>query len=71
MPSLKRIRDLMETQITKAREGGIDVDKVVLVGGFGDSEALRKFLRDHLDTMHNCRYVRNGMNSIKLVITPE
>jgi hypothetical protein len=40
-PCLRQIRALMRDQISRARVKGVGVDKVVLVGGFADSHALR------------------------------
>jgi hypothetical protein len=38
---LRQIRALMRDQIYGARAKKVEVDKVVLVGGFADSHALR------------------------------
>jgi hypothetical protein len=46
--SLKIIERLVIDQLTQAKSNGSFVDKVVLVGGFGDSPALKKFLSDIL-----------------------
>ena len=47
-PTLEIIADLMEAQIKSALRKGIKVDKVVIVGGFGDSPALKEFLKKRL-----------------------
>lgn len=61
-PFLLKIEDLMAQQIRGTLNEGMDVDKVVLVGGFGDSPALRKYL-DHSISQIN----ENNGTSIKLV----
>jgi hypothetical protein len=39
-PCLRQIRALMRDQIDRAHVKEVEVDKVVLVGGFADSHAL-------------------------------
>jgi hypothetical protein len=51
--SLKTIEGLMRDQIEKARASSIKVDKVVLVGGFGDSPALKAYLDVSLKRVNN------------------
>jgi butyrate kinase len=52
MPCLKCIADLMEKQINTAssRKNG-KVDKVVLIGGFGDNPALQEYLTERIATI--------------------
>ena len=63
--SLKAIEHLMLEQIENARGKNTDVDKVVLVGGFGDSPALKGHLKASL-RKHNEQHRTN----IKLILTP-
>jgi hypothetical protein len=42
--SLSTVERLMEEQITAARKTNTPIDKIVLVGGFGDSPALKEHL---------------------------
>lgn len=65
-PSLRTIADLMEAQIRDAHGKHIEVDKVVLIGGFGDSPALKEFLRQRLTAIG----VQTGYN-IRFVTTPK
>jgi hypothetical protein len=48
MPSLNCIANLVKDQIMTAHSKKIKVDKVVLIGGFGDSPALKEFLTQHV-----------------------
>jgi hypothetical protein len=68
MPSLLVIRDLMEDQVAEALMKGTMANKIVLVGGFGDSPALKRFLRGSLDKISS----RSGVNDgpIELLTTP-
>lgn len=45
----------MQNQINGALRKGIEVDKVVLVGGFADSLALRLVLKRMLEEINNRR----------------
>jgi actin-related protein len=51
--SLQTIERLMLEQIEGARRNHIEVKKVVLVGGFGDSPALKEHLRVSLQRINN------------------
>ena len=63
-PALQGIAKLMEDQIAEA-DGmeGAEVDKVVVVGGFADSTALRLELREKLARINERRATR-----IRLVV---
>ncbi|KAF2129966.1 hypothetical protein P153DRAFT_315435 [Dothidotthia symphoricarpi CBS 119687] len=57
-PSLDCVKRLMEDQLLSARRKNMAVDKVVLVGGFGDSPALQTHLTlrlKELDRFHGTR----------------
>tara|TARA_R110002003_G_scaffold70_3_gene6315 strand:+ start:22768 stop:23196 length:429 start_codon:yes stop_codon:yes gene_type:complete len=43
----------MLAQLKYARDNNIDVNKVVLVGGFGDSPALKRYLNASLSSVSN------------------
>jgi hypothetical protein len=43
----------MLAQLKYARDNNIDVNKVVLVGGFGDSPALKRYLNASLSSVNN------------------
>lgn len=62
IPSLKIIDGLMLEQIQYARSDNVKVDKVVLVGGFGDSPSLRKFLQQSLEKSNE-----ENMNNVELL----
>ncbi|KAH7396896.1 hypothetical protein DE146DRAFT_57787 [Phaeosphaeria sp. MPI-PUGE-AT-0046c] len=47
--SIRMIKRILEDQIELARDIGVAVDSVVLVGGFGDSPALKEYLKLTLD----------------------
>ncbi|KAF2178399.1 hypothetical protein K469DRAFT_731829 [Zopfia rhizophila CBS 207.26] len=64
-PCFLGIQELLEGQIRGARELGIDVDKVVLVGGFADSPSLFTFLRWKLGQISACHGT-----SIQLICAP-
>jgi hypothetical protein len=51
--SFKTIETLLLQQIEHARRSNIAVNKVVLVGGFGDSPALKKYLHASLESVNN------------------
>jgi actin-related protein len=51
--SLKTIERLLLDQIEHARRSNTIVDKVVLVGGFGDSPALKEYLKASLQRVNN------------------
>lgn len=44
-PSLETVRDLIVDQVQSARLKDIVVKSIVVLGGFGDSPALREYLR--------------------------
>lgn len=48
-PSLVEIGALMKIQLIKAKQRQIDIDKMVLVGGFAGSPALRLYLKSQLN----------------------
>ncbi|KAE8452609.1 hypothetical protein EG329_013868 [Mollisiaceae sp. DMI_Dod_QoI] len=50
-PSLNAISELMENQLTAAKDIGVEVEKVILVGGFSASKALRSTLQKKLDAL--------------------
>ncbi|KAI0433147.1 hypothetical protein F5Y09DRAFT_299802 [Xylaria sp. FL1042] len=50
-PCLEQIAKIMEDQIELAREKGVCVDKVILVGGFAGSPSLRGYLERRLRTL--------------------
>ena len=52
-PSLEIIRHLMEEQISSAITKNIVVDSIVVIGGFGDSPALREYLRIWLNSFNH------------------
>jgi len=54
-PSLTTIAHLMEDQISLAYSKGRDIDAVVVIGGFGDSPALKDFLRLKLNDLNRER----------------
>ena len=65
MPSLNTIADLMEKQINATLQSEIKVDKVVLVGGFGDSPALKDFIGNAL-----LRISDEKKTNLNLIVTP-
>ncbi|CBY00364.1 hypothetical protein IAQ61_011296 [Plenodomus lingam] len=65
-PSLKTIATLMRNQIFYAIEARTKVNKVVLVGGFGDSPALKEYLGNTLDQI-NAEYG----TSITIITAPQ
>jgi molecular chaperone DnaK (HSP70) len=62
-PCLRQIRALMQDQISRARAKNVEVDKVVLVGGFADSEALRRALETEIIRINDS----HGSN-VKLIL---
>jgi hypothetical protein len=64
-PSLVTVEQLMENQIVQSLLKKTDVDKVVLVGGFGDSPALREHLADSLSRINQER-----STNIDILFTP-
>jgi hypothetical protein len=64
-PSLDTIERLMEDQISGAIKGGTVARKVIVVGGFGDSPALR----DHLTTCLTQINRQRGTN-IEIIFAP-
>jgi len=46
-PVVRRIISLVSEQVSKVEENGEDVNAILLVGGFGSSEYLRKRLSEH------------------------
>ncbi|KAF1845115.1 uncharacterized protein K460DRAFT_416429 [Cucurbitaria berberidis CBS 394.84] len=65
MPSLKAIGDLMIEQINEATAKGAEIDKAVLIGGFGDSPALKDYLRIRLDAQNAA-----SKSNTKLICSP-
>jgi hypothetical protein len=53
--SLDTIKDLMNSQITHALDNDILVHRVVLLGGYGDSPALKELLTASLSATNNAR----------------
>ncbi|KAH8730709.1 hypothetical protein GQ44DRAFT_417296 [Phaeosphaeriaceae sp. PMI808] len=62
---LRTIADLMTQQLDLANAKDIAIDKVVLVGGFGDSHALKEYLRNSLATWNTLH-----MENVTLVTCP-
>jgi hypothetical protein len=60
-PSLRTIRDLIRDQILTALAKSIMVDSIVVIGGFGDSPALRDYLRLWLNTLNRNSGLDIGM----------
>ncbi|EXJ61551.1 hypothetical protein A1O7_01979 [Cladophialophora yegresii CBS 114405] len=50
LPSLEGVAEIMKEQLRLAREKGCDVKKIILMGGFGQSESLCDHLRKSLAT---------------------
>ena len=46
------VLSVMKEQIEGAQKEGVDIDTIVLVGGFGDSPALRKYLHHELEKLN-------------------
>lgn len=69
--SLEKIDTLMRDQIRHAWRNEKEIDKVVLVGGFSDSPALREYLGDSLQKL-NKQAVHQGrqVDNIELVCSP-
>ncbi|KAI2609234.1 hypothetical protein GGR54DRAFT_643547 [Hypoxylon sp. NC1633] len=51
MKRLSEIAELMEDQIRSAKEKGVDVNKVILVGGFAGSPSLQGYLERRLHAL--------------------
>ncbi|KAI8935379.1 hypothetical protein NX059_007962 [Plenodomus lindquistii] len=66
MPSLTTIADLMKRQIQRTLRSGIRLSKVVVAGGFGDSPALKEFLREALEDIN-----KDYGTDTKLVTAPQ
>jgi molecular chaperone DnaK (HSP70) len=64
-PSLRAIYTLVAKQIRTAIDKDTDIDRVVLVGGFGDSPALKEHLKSKIQEL-NDEYNTN----IRLITTP-
>ncbi|RYN89541.1 hypothetical protein AA0120_g6203 [Alternaria tenuissima] len=60
-PSLRTIRNLMRDQILSATAKDIMVDSIVVIGGFGDSPALRDYLRLWLNAFNRNSGLDIGM----------
>lgn len=65
-PSLTTIERLMKEKINHSLESGTEVDKVVLVGGFGDSPALREHIENSLSAIN-----RKKDLDIRLIVAPQ
>ncbi|KAM0169736.1 hypothetical protein ACHAPF_009685 [Botrytis cinerea] len=52
-PLLERVSVLMKTQLDGAKEKGLTVKKVILIGGFGESPSLRTYLKRQLAAIRN------------------
>ncbi|KAL6707707.1 hypothetical protein ACN47E_003828 [Coniothyrium glycines] len=52
-PALTKISNLMTQQLLKALDTIADVHQVILVGGFGDSPALKELLREELTKINS------------------
>lgn len=53
LPFLERAAVLMRVQLKSAKEKGINVKKVILIGGFADSPSLRSYLARELAVILN------------------
>jgi molecular chaperone DnaK (HSP70) len=62
-PCLQQIQALMHDQISRARMKNVEVDKVVLVGGFADSEALQRALKAEIIRIND-----SHGSSVKLIL---
>jgi hypothetical protein len=65
-PSLMTVERLMKEQLNHSLESGTEIDKVVLVGGFGDSPALREHIENSLAAINRKRDL-----DIRLVVAPK
>lgn len=65
-PSLRLIAELVEDQIRQVHQRAIKLNKLVLVGGYGDSPALQESLQILLDALN-----QELMTDISLVSRPE
>lgn len=66
LPSLDTIEKLMKDQIYYAIANNIYIDKVILTGGFGDSPALKEYLKESLQKIYKRENER-----IRLLCTPK
>ncbi|KAF2678256.1 hypothetical protein K458DRAFT_317433 [Lentithecium fluviatile CBS 122367] len=64
-PSLRAIHTLVVDQIHRANSNSIEIDKVVLVGGYGDSPALKRLLKTKIEIMNHTL-----MTETRLITTP-
>ncbi|KAI1758498.1 hypothetical protein GGR53DRAFT_516970 [Hypoxylon sp. FL1150] len=51
LPILEKIAKIMESQIISAKDKGVYVDQVILVGGFAGSISLQKYLERRLEEL--------------------
>lgn len=51
-PSFETIRGVLKHQIDMAHARNQEIDSVVLIGGFGDSPALKDYLRRELNKIN-------------------
>ncbi|EXJ77707.1 hypothetical protein A1O3_09936 [Capronia epimyces CBS 606.96] len=68
-PSLEGVAEIMRDQLTKARKKGCQVSKVILMGGFGQSEALASYLKGVLATEYSAEGQKVILDSSKLQST--
>ncbi|KFZ03935.1 hypothetical protein V502_10543 [Pseudogymnoascus sp. VKM F-4520 (FW-2644)] len=61
-PFLERVAVLMRAQLQGAKENGLNVKKVILIGGFADSPSLQSYLTRELAVMRN--YKEDRINLI-------
>lgn len=67
-PVVTKIANMMIAQVFRAAKARHVVDKIVVVGGFGDSQCLREYLTDKIDAYNSstdsdiqlCFPARNG-----------
>ena len=71
--SLVAVGEVMEEQINNVHNRGIDVDVVILVGGFSDSPALRRYLKSKLKQIETQCQLENANYKphIKLLFAPQ
>ncbi|OBT51183.1 hypothetical protein VE04_08148 [Pseudogymnoascus sp. 24MN13] len=53
VPFLEKVAVLMRAQLNGAKEKGLNVKKVILIGGFADSPSLRSYITRELAMMQN------------------
>lgn len=51
-PSFEMIRGIMDHQVRSAHAKAREIDSVVVIGGFGDSPALKDYLRRELNKIN-------------------